>query len=135
MQKHVNLVDLVKSFPTNIFLQNLASIQKRTSPIKFAHLAEKSGKGSISNLSIKAQGVEAVEERRETLRDQIEAFTSHANLGNLEEMQKFPPEFRVDLASRRGDTALFAAVRGRKVIIAAFSLDSAVTREVIIQLE
>ena len=42
MQRHVNLVDLVKSFPTNIFLQNLASIQKRTSPVKFAHLAEKS---------------------------------------------------------------------------------------------
>ena len=54
MQKHVNLVDPVKSFPTNIFLQNLASIQKRTSPIKFAHLAEKSEKGSISNLSTKA---------------------------------------------------------------------------------
>ena len=53
MQKHVNLVDLVKSFPTNIYLQNLASIQKRTSPVKFAHLAEKSGKGSISNLSTK----------------------------------------------------------------------------------
>ena len=53
MQKHVNLVDLVKSFPTNIFLQNLASIQKRTSPIKFAHLTEKSEKGSISNLSTK----------------------------------------------------------------------------------
>ena len=46
MQKHVNLVDLVKSFPTNIFfLQNLASIQKRTSPIKFDNLAEKSEKG------------------------------------------------------------------------------------------
>ena len=44
MQKHVNLVDLVKSFPTNIFLQNLASIQKRTSPIKFAHLAENQSK-------------------------------------------------------------------------------------------
>ena len=57
MQKHVNLVDLVKSFPTNIFLQNLASIQKRTSPIKFAHLAEKSEKGSISNLSTKVQPV------------------------------------------------------------------------------
>ena len=55
MPKHVNLVDLVKSFPTNIFLQNLESIQKRTSPIKFAHLAEKSGKGSISNLSTKVQ--------------------------------------------------------------------------------
>ena len=53
MQKHVNLVDLVKSFPTNIFLQNLASIQKRMSPVKFAHLAEKSEKGSISNLSTK----------------------------------------------------------------------------------
>ena len=53
MQKHVNLVDLVKSFPMNIYLQNLASIQKRTSPLKFAHLAEKSGKGSISNLSTK----------------------------------------------------------------------------------
>ena len=56
MQKHVNLVDLVKSFPTNIYLQNLASIQKRTSPAKFAHLAEKSGKGSISNLSTKVLG-------------------------------------------------------------------------------
>ena len=55
MQKHVNLVDLVKSFPTNIFLQNLASIQKRTSPIKFAHLAEKSEKGSISNLTLMFQ--------------------------------------------------------------------------------
>ena len=64
MQKRVDLVDLVdlvKSFPTNIFLQNLASIQKRTSPIKFAHLAEKSEKGSISNLSTKAiSGHEAV---------------------------------------------------------------------------
>ena len=53
MQKHVNLVDLVKSFPTNIYLQNLASIQKRTSSVKFAHLAEKSLKGSISKLSTK----------------------------------------------------------------------------------
>ena len=53
MQKHVNLVDLVKSFPTNIFLQNLASIQKRTRPIKFAHLAEKSENGSVPNLSTK----------------------------------------------------------------------------------
>ena len=56
MQKHVNLVDLVKSFPTNIFLQDLASIQQRTSPIKFAHLAGKSEKGSISNLLTKAMG-------------------------------------------------------------------------------
>ena len=53
MQKHVNLVDLVKSFPTNIYLQNLVSIQKRTSTVKFAHLAEQSENGSISNLSTK----------------------------------------------------------------------------------
>ena len=53
MQKHVNLVDLAKSFPTNIFLPNLASMQQRTSLIKFAHLAEKSEKGSVSNLSAK----------------------------------------------------------------------------------
>ena len=57
MQKHVNLVDLVKSFLTNILLQNLALIQKRTSLIKFAYLAEKSEKGSISNLSTKAKPV------------------------------------------------------------------------------
>ena len=54
MQKLVNLVHLVKSFPTNIYLQNLASIQKRTSPVKFAHLAEESDNGSVSNLSTKA---------------------------------------------------------------------------------
>ena len=53
MQKHVNLVDLVKSFPTNMFLQNLASIQKRTSRIKFDHLAENSEYASISNPSTK----------------------------------------------------------------------------------
>ena len=35
MQKHANLVDLVKSFPTNIYLQNLASIQPRTSLLMF----------------------------------------------------------------------------------------------------
>ena len=58
MQKHVNLVDLVKSFPTNIYLQNLASIQKKTSPTKFAHLAEKSANGSISNLSTKVRAAE-----------------------------------------------------------------------------
>ena len=65
MQKHVNLVDLVKSFPTNTYLQILASIQKNTSPVKFAHLAEKSEKGSISNLSTKV-GPAACPARRGT---------------------------------------------------------------------
>ena len=36
MQKRGNLVDLVKSFPTSIDLQNSASIQPRTSLSKFA---------------------------------------------------------------------------------------------------
>ena len=49
----MHCVDLGESFPTNIYLQKSASIQKRTSPVKSAHLAEKSGKGSISNLSTK----------------------------------------------------------------------------------
>ena len=53
MQKHANIVDLVKSFRTNILLQNLASMQKRTSPLKFDYLADKSEKGSMSNLSTK----------------------------------------------------------------------------------
>ena len=52
MQKPVNLADLVTSFPTNIYLQNLGSIQQRTSLMKFAQLAEKSETGSISNLSL-----------------------------------------------------------------------------------
>ena len=63
VQKHVNLVDLVKSFPTNIYLQNLASTQKRTSPVKFDHLAEKSEKGSISNLSTKVRAAVTAEGR------------------------------------------------------------------------
>ena len=64
MQKHVNLVYLVKSFETTGFLQILASIQQRTRLVKFAHLAEKSGKGSISNLSTKVSAAEPREPPR-----------------------------------------------------------------------
>ena len=74
MQKHVNLVDLVKSFPTNIYLQNLASIQKKTSPLKFAHLAEKSEKGSISNLSTKERA-DCQPSPRTHLRSYLRAFS------------------------------------------------------------
>ena len=49
----MHCVDLGESFPASIYLQKSASIQPRTSPIKFAHLTEKSEKGSISNLSTK----------------------------------------------------------------------------------
>ena len=89
MQKHVNLVDLVKSFPTNIYLQNLASIQKRTSPVKFAHLAEKSVKGSMSNLSTKAggPGEEGQEERRRGEGGQEEGGRACAQRGDGRERQ------------------------------------------------
>ena len=59
MQKRVHLEDLVKSFPTNIFLENLASIQRRTSPVEFDHVAEKSDQGSMSNLSTKPRAAAA----------------------------------------------------------------------------
>ena len=36
-EKFVNLVDLVKSFPTSIYLQRFVSIQPRTSLSKFAN--------------------------------------------------------------------------------------------------
>ena len=36
LYKGVHCVDLGESFQTHIFLQNLASIQPRTSPVKFA---------------------------------------------------------------------------------------------------
>ena len=44
MQKRVNLVDLVKSFQTTIYLQNSASIQPRTSLSKFAKTSPKARK-------------------------------------------------------------------------------------------
>ena len=72
MQKHVNLVDLVKSFPTNIYLQNLASIQKRTSPVKFAHLAEESDNGSVPNLSTKVLAAAAAAGKAD---QQLRAFS------------------------------------------------------------
>ena len=39
----------------SIWVQKSASMQKRTSPLKFGDLAEKSGLNSVSNLSTKAQ--------------------------------------------------------------------------------
>ena len=36
VQRSVNLINLVKSFPTSTWFRNFASIQPRMSPIKFA---------------------------------------------------------------------------------------------------
>ena len=49
VQRHVNLVDLVKSFPTHILLQNLASIQPITSPFKFARSPLTDPPGSMNS--------------------------------------------------------------------------------------
>ena len=84
-------VDLVKSFPTNIYLQNLASIQKRTSLVKFAHLAEKSGKGSISNLSTKVET--PVRREGETMTEFAKrAIAAKAMAGRAEATGGSPPK-------------------------------------------
>ena len=54
VQRIGNLVDLEKRCKMSIWLQNFASIQPRTSPVKFDHLAEKSEKDTVSNLAPKA---------------------------------------------------------------------------------
>ena len=68
MQKYVYLVYLGESFPTSIYLQKSASIQKRTGPMKFAHLTGKSEKGSISNLSTKVATDAQKEQHRAKVR-------------------------------------------------------------------
>ena len=40
MQKYVNLVDLEKCWKMSIWLEKMALIQPRTSPLKFDHLSE-----------------------------------------------------------------------------------------------
>ena len=54
MQRIANLVVLEKCCKMRIWMQKSASMQKRTSPLKFAHLAEKSGFNSVPNLSTEA---------------------------------------------------------------------------------
>ena len=67
MQKYVNLVDLVKSFPTSIYLQKSASIQPRTSLSKFGgkfnslfiRLLSKDGPAPACHMSWQASSREA----------------------------------------------------------------------------
>ena len=51
VQKYINLVDLVKSFPTRIYLQKSASIQTRTSLSKFG--------GKFNSLFIRLLSIDA----------------------------------------------------------------------------
>ena len=59
MQRIANLVVLEKCCKMRIWVQKSASMQKRTSPLKFGDLAEKSGLNSVSNLSTKVGTVGA----------------------------------------------------------------------------
>ena len=54
VQRIANLVVLEKCCKMRIWVQKSASMQKRTSRLKFGDLAEKSGFNSVSNLSTKA---------------------------------------------------------------------------------
>ena len=54
VQRNVNLVDLEKCWKMRIWTQKSASIQKKTSPLKFDNFAEKSEKDTVSYLSSKA---------------------------------------------------------------------------------
>lgn len=51
MQRNGNLVDPEKCWKINIWTQASASIQKITSPVNFDHLADKSEKDPVPNLS------------------------------------------------------------------------------------
>ena len=53
MQRIANLVVLEKCCKMRIWAQKSASMQKRTSPLKFGDLAEKSELNSVSNLLTK----------------------------------------------------------------------------------
>ena len=59
MQRIANLVVLEKCCKMRIWVQKSASVQKRTSPLKFGDLAEKSGLNSVSNLSTKGAAARA----------------------------------------------------------------------------
>ena len=110
MQKHVNLVDLVKSFPTSLYLQKSASIQPRTSPIKIAHLAEKSEKGSVSNLSTKVNDAVHRTAEHDFSGDSGRVFRAHSP--RPQQLSCLEVRKRADPRCRRGFA--HAAVRPRR---------------------
>ena len=65
--KGVHCVDIGESFPTHIYLQNLASIQPRTSPLNFAGTSARSRRAEADLLARargrEGQGLSAVPHR------------------------------------------------------------------------
>ena len=114
MQKHVNLVDLVKSFPTNIFLQNLASIQKRTSLVKFYHLDENQSKVRYRTFQLRSALHQAVHaDDAEAVRDLLRIGASlHAKTKDGKTPRDLATDAAVaaalDAAARAGPAAKVA---------------------------
>ena len=76
MEKYVNLVDLVKRFSTSIYLQNLASMQPRTSHNKFVSSSSREfefvrgGVGVDLVLRVLRDGIQRFDERGDARRGQ-----------------------------------------------------------------
>ena len=75
MQKRVNLVDLVKSFQTRFCLQNSASIQPRTSLVKFSRSPRTDTPG-LAGSYVLTREHNLARENNSSLRESIFASTS-----------------------------------------------------------
>ena len=75
----MHCVDLGESFPTHIFLQNLASIQPRTSLVKFARSprTDPSGLTRTELTTVRKEDVEHVLRELPYLREAFESFRDH----------------------------------------------------------
>ena len=94
----VDLVDLIKGFPTSIYLQTSASIQPRTSPSKFG------GKYSLLFTSLLSPGEVGVRLAREGRGPEAERRRARqgAELARLPGRHPFQAALRSGLRSRRG---------------------------------
>ena len=105
MQKYANLVDLVKSFPTSIYLQKSASIQPRTSLSKFEVIY------SLLFIRLLTQKISQVRERAS-----LRAWRSHCGATlqrQLPARRKSPsPRLRTSVEKRLAPPPRMRAVLG-----------------------
>ena len=108
MQRIGNLVDLEKRCKMSIWLQTFASIQPRASPVKFYHLAEKSEKDAVSNLSPKAKMWSPVEPMMKPILMRLFAVHAAAREAVLREIGVgFTSQSKIEWLSRGGSDAIF----------------------------
>ena len=80
-----------------IWVQKSASMQERTSPLKFAHLAEKSRLNSVSNLSTKLRA-DALGRLRARPRGRDARVRDAGAVGRL--VERFDTEFNPDFSAK-----------------------------------